>query len=148
MEIQPTCEDSVLKNPAVEDPLPFCYPLADLHRHNFDEDDSCSSHSSHHVQSKKRKLTASEWLETVLKVTDQLRWTAVYYDEATETEHPVAPGNPNKVIDELLRDCPVETAESGVAVAAAAGDLQHQPHTHSMPLLVPLDNENTTRNKE
>lgn len=137
--IQPT--DEALNPSSTEDSLPLGAPPCDISHQNDEQEDSFSSYSSI-LQSKKRKITAAEWLETVLKVTDQLRWTEMYYDDGMETENSAARVNP--LANLLTRDCPVETPESGVALEAFPGEVRCKcctSPTPPPPLLVSLDDE-------
>jgi hypothetical protein len=147
MEIQ-SASDPLLRNPEPrEGALPFCCSPPDMPPRDSDHDSDMSP--SLRLASNKRKLTNSEWLETVLKVTDQLRWTEVYYDEATEREYPVAPGNPNKVIDELLRDCPVGTAESaGIVPIQGLQQWTQEQMQQSYPHPQSLHLDDESANKE
>ena len=64
------------------------------------------------VANKRRRLTSSEWITTVLCISNQLRWNEKYYDEKEKREYLVASSNPNKTLEELIRLCPLNDLHS------------------------------------
>lgn len=56
---------------------------------------------------RKKRITHHEWLELVLQATEEMKWKEMYYDEKVNRNYMISPGNPNRVIDELLSLCPI-----------------------------------------
>jgi hypothetical protein len=59
-------------------------------------------------QKKKQKLTVDEWLSTVIRVTEEMRWNETVWDEKSQKEFVVSTGNPNPIIEQLCRTCPID----------------------------------------